>query len=104
VSNKIRLLSVLLLLNLAPSAALADDSSAVGFWNVLPETILRPTGFLSLVGGCVMFVAAAPFTSVASLEAPHDAWSNSFNGFIGAPIRYTFDRPLGDYSFKVHPD
>ncbi|MGH8550297.1 MAG: hypothetical protein ACRERU_17185 [Methylococcales bacterium] len=100
--NCIRL--VLLLSILTQSAMAADEPSPVGFWEVLPETILRPMGFVGLVGGCALFVVATPFTAVASIEAPHDAWTNSFNGFVGAPVRYTFSRPIGDYTFKVYPD
>ena len=70
------------------------------FWNTLPEVVLRPVGLASLVIGTAAFVAALPFTYVATIESP-DAVSNSYNGFIAAPIRYTFDRPLGDYGFPV---
>jgi hypothetical protein len=97
-------LSLLLLLLLTQGQANAEDQSSVGFWEVLPETVLRPVGLMGFVGGCAMFLVATPITAVASIEAPHDAWFNSFNGFVGAPVRYTFTRPIGDYSFKVYPD
>ncbi len=91
-------------LTLANGAAAADEPTALGFHNVLLEFLLRPMGFLSLLGGSALFVASSPFTAVASLEEPHDAWFNSFNGFVGAPIRYTFTRPIGDYTFKAYTD
>ncbi|MGH8477184.1 MAG: hypothetical protein ACRERS_00920 [Methylococcales bacterium] len=93
-----------LLFLLASGAALADDVASPGIRDLLPELLLRPMGFVGLVGGCALFAAATPFTLAASLEEPHDAWSNSFNGFVGAPIRYTFLRPIGDYRFEVNPD
>ncbi|MCI0666641.1 MAG: hypothetical protein L0Y38_07115 [Methylococcaceae bacterium] len=94
----------ILLLSILTQSVAADDPPSLGFWDVLPETILRPMGFVGLVGGCALFVASAPFTAAASIEAPHDAWSNSFNGFVGGPVRYTLTRPVGDYRFKVYPD
>lgn len=98
------MLSVLLLLMLVRSASAADDPDSIGFWDILPESIVRPMSFVGFVGGSALFVTATPFIAVASLEPPHDAWSNAFNGFIGAPIRYTFERPIGDYRFDVYPD
>lgn len=103
INNKV-ILAVLLLLSLAQGTVVAKEDSSVGFWEVLPETVLRPVGFMGFVGGIALFVASTPFTAVASIEAPHDAWSHSFNGFVGAPVRYTFTRPIGDYVFKVYPD
>lgn len=85
--------------------ALADEMApSPGFWDILPETILRPVGFMSFVGGCALFAATSPLTAIASIEEPHEAMSHSFNGFVGAPIRYTFTRPIGNYAFKVYPD
>lgn len=89
---------------LAHAAVATEQESSVGFWDVLPEAVLRPVGFMGLVGGCALFVASTPFTAIASIEAPHDALTHSFNGFVGAPVRYTFTRPIGDYAFKVYPD
>ncbi|MGH8499893.1 MAG: hypothetical protein ACRERV_13970 [Methylococcales bacterium] len=102
--KKIHKLLFWLSLILASGATVADEPAPPGFRDVLPEIILRPMGFVGLIGGCALFAASAPFTAVASFEEPHDAWSNSFNGFVGAPIRYTFTRPIGDYTFKVYPD
>ena len=99
-----RIGSVLMLLLLFQGVARAEEAVSPGFWEVLPETVLRPAGFMGLLGGCALFVASTPFTAVASIESPHDAWFNSFNGFVGAPVRYTFTRPIGDYRFEVNPD
>ena len=76
---------LVLALALVHGAVAAEPESSVGFWDVLPETVLRPVGFMGFVGGCALFVASTPFTAVASIEAPHDAWTNSFNGFVGGP-------------------
>lgn len=100
--KKIYTVLFVLSLVLTNGSATADESTT--FLDVLPEILLRPMGFVSLLGGSAMFVAATPFTAAVSLEEPHDAWSNSFNGFVGAPIRYTFTRPIGDYTVKVYPD
>ena len=70
------------------------------FWNMLPEVMLRPIGMIGLMAGSVAFIVASPFTYAATYDSP-DAMSHSYNGFIAAPIRYTFDRPLGDYRFPV---
>lgn len=102
--RKYCIVAVLALLMSMPGVASAEEVESIGFWDVLPETILRPVGFLSFLGGCALFAATTPFTAIASIEAPHDAWFNSFNGFVGAPVRYTFTRPVGDYRFAVFPE
>lgn len=100
-----RILLCLIVLNgVAPAAYSAEAPDSGGVWNLLPEAVLRPFGFMALLGGGAMFVACSPVTAIASIEEPHEALQNSLNGFVLAPVRYTFNRPLGDYSFKVFLD
>jgi hypothetical protein len=77
------------------------DQPSPGLSDYLPELVLRPFGAVGNLLGLGMFVAASPITLLASIEPPHDAVAHSFNGFVLAPYRYTFRRPLGVYRFPV---
>ncbi len=99
-----------LMLSLVQSPAVAEDQpwpgttkeQAPGLEDYLAEIVLRPLGAISNIVGLGLFVAASPITMLASIEEPHDAVANSFNGFVLAPYRYTFRRPIGEYRFRVN--
>ena|GEM_PF-577515 len=77
---------------------------APGLEDYLAEIVLRPIGAISNIVGLGLFVAASPITMLASIQEPHDAVANSFNGFVLAPYRYTFRRPIGEYRFRVNTE
>jgi hypothetical protein len=100
-----------LLLCQVQSSAVAEDQpwpgtteQAPGLEDYLAEIVLRPLGAISNIVGLVLFVAASPITLLASIEEPHDAVANSFNGFVLGPYRYTFRRPIGEYRFRVNAE
>ncbi len=82
----------------------ADDQLESKFWNVLPEIVLRPVGFVSLLFGSAFFVVTTPVTAVASIEEPHDALNNALEGFVNTPFRYTFKRPIAGNALKIEPE
>ena len=84
--------------------AVADDQLKNKFWHVLPEIVLRPVGFVSLLFGSAFFVVSSLVTAVASIEEPHDALNNSFEGFVKTPFRYTFKRPIAGNTLKIEPE
>lgn len=109
--NLFAVLAVLLLCQMQSLAASEDQpwpgtttEQAPGLEDYLAEIVLRPFGAISNIVGLGLFVAASPITILASIEAPHDAVANSFNGFVLAPYRYTFRRPIGEYRFRVNSE
>lgn len=66
--------------------------------------VYRPTGLLATIIGTAVFIGVSPFTALASIPAPHDAFHKTANIFIVAPANYTFSRPLGDTSIIKFPD
>jgi hypothetical protein len=58
----------------------------------------RPLGVVSIVGGFALWVASLPFAAISgSLPATTDA-------LITKPVKYTFDRPMGDFDYEPAPE
>jgi len=66
--------------------------------------IYRPLGLLSTIVGTAVFIGVSPFTALATIPEPHNAFHKTANIFIVAPANYTFSRPLGDTSRFKFPD
>jgi hypothetical protein len=66
--------------------------------------IYRPLGLLTTIVGTAVFIGVSPFTALASIPEPHNAFHKTANIFIVAPANYTFSRPLGDTSRFKFPD
>jgi hypothetical protein len=66
--------------------------------------IYRPLGLITTIVGTAVFIGVSPFTALASIPAPHDAFEKTANLFIMAPAHYTFSRPLGDTSIYKFPN
>ena len=64
----------------------------------------RPLGLLTTIVGTAVFIGVSPFTALASIPEPHNAFHKTANIFIVAPANYTFSRPLGDTSPFLFPD
>ena len=71
---------------------------------MLPELIMRPAGFCGSIIGLTAFILSTPFAGLASIPEPHDAFQKTYNAFLETPFRYTFTRPLGDYSLTIDAD
>ena len=69
--------------------------------NVWPELVLRPIGVLSSAAGVGFFLGSLPFVAVASLLEPHNVFEITYEAFILTPFRFTFRRPIGDYSVPI---
>ena len=66
---------------------------------VVPDILIyRPVGFAFTVAGAALFVAISPLTALANIAPPHEAFEKTKDILIMAPARYTFLRPVGNYS------
>lgn len=73
----------------------------LGFLGVLADLILlRPVGLAITVGGAGLLVATSPFTGLASIAPPHDAFVRAGNALVVGPAGFTFNRPLGEFSYQ----
>lgn len=59
----------------------------------------RPVGLIATVIGTGLFIGTSPFTALASIPAPHDAFAKTGRILVLSPASYTFVRPIGDRSF-----
>ncbi len=66
---------------------------------ILDILFYRPVGLVATVIGTGVFIGISPFTALASIPAPHDAFTKTGKILILSPAAYTFVRPVGDRSF-----
>jgi hypothetical protein len=60
--------------------------------------VYRPIGFAVTIVGAALFIGISPFTALASIPAPHDAFEQTADILVFTPGEYTFTRPIGDRS------
>ena len=85
-------------------SATAKQETNTGIENIWPEFILRPVGVLSSAIGAGFFLATSPFAAIANIPEPHDAFEHTYEAFIKTPVRFTFLRPIGDYSVPIESE
>lgn len=80
----------------APSATTAAvperNDSAFVLFDVI---VYRPLGLVATIVGSALYVGLSPFTALASIPPPHDAFAKVGDILVVAPAAYTFQRPLG---------
>lgn len=65
--------------------------------NAITDVILfRPLSLAVTIAGTALFLGFSPFTAMASIAPPHDAFARAANALVGTPACYTFHRPLGN--------
>lgn len=65
---------------------------------VLTDLIVaRPLGLVGTVVGTALFIGLSPFTALAAIAPPHDAFARTADILIAQPAAYTFVRPLGAF-------
>lgn len=57
--------------------------------------IVRPVGLVAGVFGSVMFIVSLPFS------IPSDSVGTAGKLLVADPFEFTFQRPLGDFDYKV---
>lgn len=90
---KMKILSVLCVAVLGlstatPAVARTDPDAA--FFDVI---LGRPVGLAATVAGSVAFVVSLPFAATSGSIKP------TADALVGRPARFTFTRPLGDFSY-----
>ena len=78
-----------------------DDTSSTGK-DILSEIIIRPAAVIGSITGLTLFVVASPFSGLASIPEPHDAFKTTWDNFVVTPYYFAFRRPLGDYSVELN--
>ena len=80
----------------------------LGWPGVLADLLLlRPTGLAMTIGGVGLLVATSPLTGIASFAPPHDAFLRAGNALVVGPAGFTFNRPLGEFTYQrsgVYPN
>lgn len=81
---------------------------SLGYPGVLADIILlRPTGVVLAVAGTALFLATTPFTAIANIAPPHDAFARVGTIMVLAPAGFAFNRPLGEMNYQsngVYPN
>ena len=78
-----------------------DDSSPTGK-EMLSELIIRPVAVVGSITGLALFIVASPFSGLASIPEPHDAFETTWDDFVVTPYHFAFRRPFGDYSVELN--
>lgn len=84
----------------SPSFAELQAYEADGYDVLIESVFLRPFGLLGTVVGSAIFVGVSPLTAIASIPAPHDAFVKLADTIVVKPAKYTFVRPIGDYTYN----
>ena len=86
-------LLIICFLFLSSMASFADDKDP--FSMAGDVAIARPVGFVATVIGSAIFVVCLPFA------VPSHSVKNTADVLVGQPFRFTFKRPLGDFSMDI---
>jgi hypothetical protein len=90
------LVSLISCSTLAPSRNVEEVQPGFVMMDVL---FYRPVGLIATVVGTGLYVGISPFTALASIPEPHDAFVKTGKILVLSPANYTFVRPLGDRNF-----
>ncbi len=79
--------------------AIADNSGhMVATSDVVLDLALRPLGFISTIVGTGLYVGLSPLTLVSHAFPPHESFQKLGNFLVVTPAKFTFTRPVGDYT------
>lgn len=70
--------------------------------DILSEIIIRPVSVVASATGLALFIAASPFSGLASIPEPHDVFMKTWKDFVITPYYFAFRRPFGDYSTELY--
>lgn len=59
--------------------------------------LYRPLCVVATVAGSALFVGFSPFTALAQISPPHDAFERTADFLVLAPYQYAFSRSLGEW-------
>ena len=91
--KKIFIILMASLLFLTSTAAFAQSNTE---GNIIGDALfIRPLGLVSIVAGTAIFVVSLPFAAITK-SVPKSA-----KQLVVDPFNYTFDRPIGDFSYQT---
>ncbi|MDD5033713.1 MAG: hypothetical protein PHE55_03060 [Methylococcaceae bacterium] len=85
-----------LILTTGAAAAAPLQAPREGMNVVVDLAVVRPIALVGTAVGAALFAGLSPFTALASIAPPHDAFSRAADALIGMPACYAFFRPLGE--------
>ena len=85
---------------LISSSTLAAEKRLADGYDVAVDLVLRPVSFAGMIVGTALYVGVSPLTAIATIPAPHDAFELLADLLIVKPAKYTFVRPVGDYTYN----
>ncbi len=68
--------------------------------DILIDMALRPAGFIATVAGAALYVGLSPFTAFSHAFSPHDSFQKLGKLLVITPAKFTFSRPVGDYTHE----
>lgn len=85
---------------LVSSSSFAETIRKADGYDVAVDLGLRPVSFAGMLAGTALYVGLSPLTAIAAIPAPHDAFELFADLMIVKPAKYTFVRPVGDYTYN----
>lgn len=85
---------------LVSSTCFATGNGKADGYDVVIDMVLRPLSFSGMMTGAVLYVGLSPLTAIATIPAPHDAFVLLADTIVVKPAKYTFVRPVGDYTYN----
>lgn len=82
--------------------ALAQEERkrTINGYDVAIDLVLRPAAFVGMVAGTALFIGLSPLTAFSQAFPPHDSFEKLAKLLIVQPAKYTFSRPVGDYTME----
>ena len=85
---------------LVSSSSFAAENRKADGYDVAVDLVLRPVSFSGMIAGSALYVGLSPLTALAAIPAPHDSFELLADLMIVKPAKYTFVRPVGDYTYN----
>jgi len=83
------------------SVSFAKEPRKADGYDVFADVlIVRPFSFVGMVVGSALYTGLSPITAIANIPKPHNAFDLLADILVVKPAKYTFVRPVGDYSFN----
>ena len=91
---------ILLLVSFSvPNQLYAEESHrVVATSDYVLDLALRPLGLISTIVGTGLYLGVSPLTLVSHAFPPHQSFQKLGNFLVVTPAKFTFTRPVGDYT------
>ena len=67
-------------------------------YDYMAEIIARPWGIVTTMAGTTLYVGVSPITALFMIPKPHDSFEKLADNMVSTPFKWTFMRPIGDFS------